>query len=53
MLLVFCCQTSKATVNSIKPRINDGQEITEKLFGKHNIPGGQRGILIEAGLPLE
>jgi len=44
-----CCQKSKAIVTSkIRTRDKDGQEITEKLFGKQTIPGGQRGILIEA-----
>jgi hypothetical protein len=35
-------------MSRIRPRVNDGQDIIPKLFGKQTIPGGQRGILIEA-----
>ena len=34
-------------------RVNDDDEKKLKLFGKHTIPGGQRGILIDARLQLE
>jgi hypothetical protein len=47
-------QIKSATVASkIRHRVVEGQEIIENLFGKHNIPGGQRTILIEAWLQLE
>jgi hypothetical protein len=47
-------QIRSATVPSkISQSVIEGQEITENLFGKHNIPGGQRTILIEARLQLE
>ena len=34
-------------------RVNDDDEKKSNLFGKHTIPGGQRGILIDARLQLE
>jgi len=37
----------------IMTRINDDDEKKVKLFGKQIIPGGQRGILIDARLQLE
>jgi len=34
-------------------RVKEADENNSNLFGKHTIPGGQRGILIDARLQLE
>jgi hypothetical protein len=53
-LRFWCCQNAKTILTiKITVRIKDDQEKSPKLFGKQSIPGGQRGILIEARLPLE